>query len=253
MYKIPILAYHGIGDKPGNKYNISVDEFTKQMRWLYALQYNTLTLNELEEFQPNTSKLFFILTFDDGYKSNFGIVPPILKEFGFKAIFFISTGLIEENKTFMNWQQVSELHNNGQNIQSHGHSHKFLNHLAKKEVIFELRQSGNLIKESTHIAPTAFSCPGGRYNKRVIEIAKEIGYKKMFTSKPYHFIPERNMKDFALGRFMITQEITMDDFKRILEGHRLYLSTLRVKYYLKYLLKIAAGDNFYHSIWQKHQ
>jgi peptidoglycan/xylan/chitin deacetylase (PgdA/CDA1 family) len=252
MYKIPILAYHGIGDESRNAYNISVDEFTKQMRWLYELQYKTLTLNELEEFHPDTSKLFFILTFDDGYKSNFNIVLPILKEFGFKAIFFISTGLIERNKTFMNWQQVRELHNNGHSIQSHSHSHRFLNHLAEKEVIFELKQSSNLIKENTRMAPTAFSCPGGRYNKRVIEIAKETGYKKMFTSKPYHFMPERNIKSFSLGRFMITKGITINNFKRILEGHRLYLSTLRFKYHLKYLLKISAGDNLYHSIWQKN-
>jgi len=252
MYKIPILAYHGIGDESGNKYNISVDEFTKQMRWLYELQYKTLALNELEEFQPDSSKLFFILTFDDGHKSNFGIVSPILKEFAFKAIFFISTGLIERNNNFMNWQEVCELHNNGHSIQSHGHSHKFLNHLAEKEVIFELGQSSNLIKENTRMAPTAFSCPGGRYNKRVIKIAKEIGYKKMFTSKPYNFIPERDIKSFSLGRFMITKGITISNFKRILEGQRLYLSNLRVKYYLKYLLKIAAGDNLYHSIWQKN-
>jgi len=253
MHKIPILTYHEIGENSKNNYNISVNEFTRQMRLLHELRYNTLSLKELAESQLDPSKSFFVLTFDDGHKSNFNIAAPILKQFGFKAIFFISTGLIDRNDSFMNWRQVIELHNSGHSIQSHAHSHRFLNHLTDEEVIFELRQSGNLIKENTEISPKAFSCPGGRYNKRVMDIAKELGYKRMFTSKPYYFIPERGIGNFLLGRFMMTRGITMSDFRKLSEGNKLFLLSLQLKYNLKYLSKITMGDNLYHLIWKKNQ
>ena len=51
MKQIPILTYHGLTIanevRKKNRYNISINKFSTQMKWLYQEGYNALTLQEL--------------------------------------------------------------------------------------------------------------------------------------------------------------------------------------------------------------
>lgn len=231
--KIPILTYHGVVENPQNKYNIPADKFKAQMSWLHASNYMTFAFGKPEEFPDSTARPLCVLTFDDGHKSNFDIVMPILEEHGYKAIFFINAGFIGKRGGFIDWDDALEMQKRGHSIQSHGCSHRFLNRLSAKDAAYEFQESRTLIHKNIHTLPLYFSCPGGRYNEQAIKIAKETGYRRMFTSSPRYYEPQKDKESFLLGRFLITGDMTLTQFKKIMDGNRLYVTKLKAEYYLK--------------------
>ena len=91
-------------------YNTEVSTFQKQMTWLSANNFKTLTIGEL--FSKDLladGKRRICLTFDDGWAGNYRNAYPILKEKGFKATFFVATGLIGK-PFYMTWDHIREMH-----------------------------------------------------------------------------------------------------------------------------------------------
>ena len=56
-----------------------------------------------------------VLTFDDGNKSAVTFVAPLLKEYGFKATFFITEGLnfLTNEEHYVTWDEVQRLYEEG--------------------------------------------------------------------------------------------------------------------------------------------
>ena len=66
-----------------------------------------------------------ILSFDDSTLGQYTIAKPILDKYGFKATFFTVCNYVGTNN-HMNWTQISTLHNQGHDIESHTMNHKHL-------------------------------------------------------------------------------------------------------------------------------
>jgi peptidoglycan/xylan/chitin deacetylase (PgdA/CDA1 family) len=108
--EVPILAYHRILDSwtehdyPFDPELISAsrDDFAWQMQFV-AEHYSPITFATLIESLKTGSKLPsrpIIITFDDGFDDNFHIAFPVLKALNMPATFFISTGYIDQARTF---------------------------------------------------------------------------------------------------------------------------------------------------------
>jgi peptidoglycan/xylan/chitin deacetylase (PgdA/CDA1 family) len=69
----------------------------------------------------NTSKLVF-LNFDDGFQSQYTYAKPILDKYGFKASFFVVCNYAGKPDR-MSWQEITTLHNEGYDIESHSMNH----------------------------------------------------------------------------------------------------------------------------------
>jgi len=86
-----------------------------------------------------------MITADDGYKSNYDILYPLLKKYNLKSVFFTNTkyiGLSPDNRPHYNWDQAREMQNSGLvEIQSHGYDHIDYTTLPVKDAV-------NLINES---------------------------------------------------------------------------------------------------------
>lgn len=54
-----------------------------------------------------------LLTFDEGYKDNYFIAFPLLKQYKAKATIFINTASIEHNPDYLNWNQIREMYKSG--------------------------------------------------------------------------------------------------------------------------------------------
>ena len=254
MLQIPILAYHGVSNLPDNKYNVQTESFSEQMEWLNQSGFKTLDQSDLFEFKGTEyykSGSYFVLTFDDGHISNYEFVMPVLEKYGFKAIFFITTGLIEKESNFMDWVKVKELHRKGHSIQCHGHFHMFLNRLKAENVDFELQESRKLIKEHIGVLPDTFSCPGGRYNDSVIKIAKKAGYKRIFTSQPVYYDLQNDLDKYLIGRWFIDKDTDLARFKKIMAMEKCFLRSNRIKYQAKNILKTLIGDRLYQYLFRK--
>ena len=151
-----------------------------------------------------------LLTFDDGYYSNYLIAKEILDKYKIKAIFFISTGFIDlKNKTEINtyikknffdnvlptkldtsemkpmsWRNLEEIIELGHTIGSHTKNHNYLssildNDLLKEEIVL----SGKELERNLGIKVEHFAFPFGNLNSmssNSIRIA-EKKYKYIHT------------------------------------------------------------------------
>src|ERR671920_2631991 len=83
-----------------------------------------------------------IITFDDGYKSQYTNAKPILDKYGYKATFYIICNYVENGEEVvrpnarMSWEDIAELYKEGYDIGSHSMDHKDLSQLSKKMVNF---------------------------------------------------------------------------------------------------------------------
>ena len=88
--EVSVLLMHDIGGE--GTYSISEEQFASQMKLLKDSGFNTVSFEDLYAYTVMGTELPekpLIITFDDGYKSNYTIAYPILKELNMKATIYI--------------------------------------------------------------------------------------------------------------------------------------------------------------------
>jgi len=126
---------------------------------------------------PSSTNKVVILNFYDNDIGQFTNAKPILDKYGFKGTFFIvcSWASSDNNPSRMNWQQITQLYNEGHDINSHSTSHKVLSKLSADDLDYQVGQSKQCFREHIGAEPTVFSPPHskGWNNATVIDtIAK---------------------------------------------------------------------------------
>lgn len=183
---VPILMYHDIDIPKGPWKALFVNPavFTAQLDWLKANGYTTITLGDLYEHWRNNRPLPekpIVLTFDDGYRSMFQTVLPLLKARNMKATFFLCLKYLntpEGLETYM----VEQLARDGMEIGSHTYNHVELTKISTDRFPLELGASKAELEKITK-KPVDFLCyPIGRVNEKVYTAAAEYGYKGAVTT-----------------------------------------------------------------------
>ncbi len=238
MDKIPILLYHdccSAQDGACGGLNIAQDDFRRQMEYLHHNGYACVSLARLlaereyvkgekrtdgrplkpEEVTGDTRKKV-VLTFDDGYKSQFDFVLPILKEAGFSATFFVVVNEIGKAGR-MDWTMIYELAKGGMDIGSHGMSHTFLTGQSNYAVLNELLASKQVLEKYTRRRVDFVAIPHGFYNKQILTIAHDVGFKAVCVlDTGYNNFFDDGM--FLLRRFPIRKGYGLNMFKSIVGG-----------------------------------
>lgn len=93
---IPILAYHDfdyqINLKEDDEWTDSVENFESQMKYIHDNSYTTISMEEFycwKKGKCTLPKKSVLITFDDGNKSIYNFVYPIMKKYGLKGTSFI--------------------------------------------------------------------------------------------------------------------------------------------------------------------
>src|SRR6188472_3322883 len=91
----------------------------------------------------NNNAKALIITFDDGSQGQYTYAKPILDKYGFKATFFIVCNYANNNygNAYMNWQQITQLQNDGMDVESHSMNHKDLTTIPVADLDYEIGQS----------------------------------------------------------------------------------------------------------------
>lgn len=129
---------------------------------LYNSSLNTVETNK-----------FAILNFDDGWKSHYQIVKPILDKYDFKATFYIVCNYVADENTNddkrMNWNDIVDLRNDGMDIGSHTMNHEDLKDLSNSEIEFEIGESKKcLSNRGINVTTFAYPFSSGTDNEFVI-------------------------------------------------------------------------------------
>ena len=117
-----------------------------------------------------------VLTFDDGWRSQYSYAFPVLKKYGFTATFFIYTDAIDHNY-FLTWDQVRFMNSEGMTIGGHTKSHPYLPDVHDPAQLREEIIGGKrIIEDQIHQKIDLFAYPFGHYRDEIIAIVKEAGY-----------------------------------------------------------------------------
>jgi peptidoglycan/xylan/chitin deacetylase (PgdA/CDA1 family) len=107
----------------------------------------------------NTPKVA-ILTFGDGWKSQFTNAKPILDKYGFKASFFVTCDRVGRPAK-MTWQDLVALYKEGHDIESKTMTAPRLTNVSADQLNFEVGESKRCLSDHG-MSPTVFATPHGK-------------------------------------------------------------------------------------------
>lgn len=223
--EITVLMYHDFIDGESNKpTRLPIQNFEEQMKYLHENGYKTATIEELEQFIKGEivlPKKTVVITFDDGYLSNYVYAYPILKKYNFKATMFAVTSTVNEvpeqyvpNKsTHISWIEM----NKSDDIFTFGsHTHD-LHKLSSEEESYLINKSYDDVVKDLRISREKlktqyFAYPYGYYNKQTLEILKRMNFKMAFTVTNGKV--SKNTDPYRIPRYGIDPSVTLEDFKK---------------------------------------
>src|SRR5438309_4047508 len=203
--------------------------FEQQMQ---ELKNRGITVIGMQDFlawkrgEKNIPPRCAIITFDDGWKSQYDVAWPIMKKFGYTFTMFIYTegvsgGTLGGGQA-ITWEQLADMRDNGIDIEAHTATHQDLREghtimvaepgakRTKKKLTGpeyeqwlqnEVVGCKQLLEQRLGIKVNCFAVPFGTYNEHVKEIARNAGYEAMFTvyGQPIRYTSPVD----ALGRYAI--------------------------------------------------
>jgi len=176
--------YHNLWEgadagKDVDSWTIGPQRFREDLQWLRDHGYTTVLPSEVIRGDP-LPKRAVLLTFDDGYKSAYTQVFPILQEFGDKAVVSLITHWIEEGDPgYLTWEECREMADSGL-VEFGSHTHDAHEEgIRRREgecredyearVLSDIQRSIDLIREHLGAAPQFFAYPKGLTDKWALD------------------------------------------------------------------------------------
>lgn len=224
------LMYHEIElpnrqlcqSEPGYvRYVVALQEFRTQISTIQELGLRGVNVSQALDFAGPA----VAITVDDGCETDLIAMAPILREFSFGATFYITTGFLGK-PGYLSKAQLRELSNLGFEIGCHSMTHPYLSDLDDGKLRSEIELPKMVLQEIIGEPVEHFSCPGGRHDPRVSDVAKRAGFRTVADSTPRANSPSTDL--FALGRVAITREIDAAEFQALCHGDALWRLRARV-------------------------
>ena len=149
---------------------------------LYALGFESLSCAQYYDGDYEKDRDYFVLTFDDGYLSNYTILPSVLEETGAYADIFMCTEMTRLDNHFK-YSDAKEMEAGGLiKVYSHFNKHEYINELSKSELKRELKLSlGYLDKRIGGERDMFFAYPHSSYSEETIKYLKDLGITLQFV------------------------------------------------------------------------
>jgi peptidoglycan/xylan/chitin deacetylase (PgdA/CDA1 family) len=214
---------------PKNEYERNLDDFKNDLLYIRKNNYQVLSLEDLLLIETGESELTsdgIIITFDDGFYSNYSMAFPLLSQYEMPGTFFIVPEWIGDTN-YMTWPQVWDVSQYINDvgvkpfcIGSHTSSHPYLEQSAQyftnhqdylNFLSTELADSKNWIVDITGQTNIFLSLPfgDGAYNDDIISTAIYYGYKGIRTSV-YNSFTADEIDLFALPGISILSHYSID-------------------------------------------
>lgn len=205
---IPILMYHNLtgGDEEGDGLNVSKERFEEQIKYLKYHGYNTIDFHEMNSYFKGEGRLPsnpIIITFDDGYQSNYQYGYPILKKYGYKATVFMVTDYIDKEGYMSEYMlrkiQTDEVFD----VESHSVSHDYnLSEFEEDKILREVRDSKEKLEELLEKPVNIFCYPYGRNSEKLRQALKDEGY--IFAVTTQNGVASKDNDFFRLKRLRVS-------------------------------------------------
>jgi peptidoglycan/xylan/chitin deacetylase (PgdA/CDA1 family) len=120
-------------------------------------------------------------------------------------------------------------------------THPYLTDLDEKGLQREIRDAKTKLEQIIGTQIEHFSCPGGRYDQRVLKVARSAGYRTVATSRIHANSQKTDL--YALGRVAMLRDLPLSDFAAISEGSS--LARMRLQSRIREAAKRILGNSTY--------
>jgi peptidoglycan/xylan/chitin deacetylase (PgdA/CDA1 family) len=181
--KLPVIMYHHVGNWGVSRADwapwvVRPEDFAAQLDWLRAHGYRTVTF---EQFAAETAGgrrpagKPVVISFDDGWAAQGGVVKTFLEPRGMKAVLFVFTGAVGPTRNgggYISWEELHELEAAGHEVQSHTVSHGRLTQMLPPQLEREMRESKATIERETKHPCRVVAYPYGDHDRAVMLAAQ---------------------------------------------------------------------------------
>jgi peptidoglycan/xylan/chitin deacetylase (PgdA/CDA1 family) len=184
--KVPILVYHHLsqsvseGSPALRRLTVTAEIFAQQMQYLQDNGYHVITFSALADYFDHGKELPtlpVIISFDDGWETQFEYALPGLEKYHYPATFFVVTDYIGR-PGFISWPQLQTLLTDGMRIGSHSRSHPRLTKIKDTTKLWDqIHNSKTILESQLEISVEEFAYPYGAYNPTAAATVKQAGYR----------------------------------------------------------------------------
>ena len=173
------LMYHHLTDNPEeiSAWTTSPEALKKNLTDLMELGYAPLSLEDYIDGQYDPEADYFIVTFDDGYRSNLTLAEPVLAEMHIPAAIFVVTGYVG-TPHYMSWDDLRAARDGGVfTLYSHTHSHLSASEVPLAQFLADEKTAEESLSaqlgENVH---RVLSYPNGAFTEESMRALRQDGY-----------------------------------------------------------------------------
>jgi peptidoglycan/xylan/chitin deacetylase (PgdA/CDA1 family) len=217
---VAVLMYHRVDasvptDAVGRDLTVEPGAFAAQLAYLRAHAIATITAEELARdiARGKRPERSVVLTFDDGYDDAATTALPILRKYGARGTFYVSSGFVGTPR-HLSWKQLRELRAAGMEVACHGTFHLDLSTLDRAG---QLREAAGCMRRFAHYlggaAPVTYAYPAGKYDTVTLAIMRSLGIVAAFTEAPG--VVEDLARPYELPRRRVRHDDTIASFAEL--------------------------------------
>jgi len=189
---VPLLMYHVIAAPPAGApfpgLYVEPQLFAEQMRALKQAGWHAVTQDQLEAYWRHGVPLGpgkpIVLTFDNGYQSQYTQALPVLQRLGWPAVENIQLSGLPPSQGGLLQRQIKGLVSAGWELDTQGFSHADLVTLDPSELHYQVAVARETIRRRYRVPVNWFCYPSGHYDSAVIAEVKAAGYTGSTTVVP---------------------------------------------------------------------
>ena len=227
--RIPILVYHRFGSVVADSMTVTTPVFESHLRYLRDNHYTVIPLRRFVDYllgkAPPPPARSVVITADDGHRSVFTYMLPLVKRYHIPVTLFIYPSAIANASYAMTWEQLSELKQTGLfDIQSHSYWHpnfriekrRLTATEYEKLVDMQLTKSKSQIEKRLGVTVEMLAWPFGIYDAELIDRARKAGYVAGLTLERRPASQSDNIME--IPRYLMTDAVRGKAFGRLVAG-----------------------------------
>jgi peptidoglycan/xylan/chitin deacetylase (PgdA/CDA1 family) len=181
---VPVLMYHVIAPPPSGApfpgLYVPAPEFAAQMQALKSAGWHAVTLDQLQAYWTKGAKLPagkpIVITFDNGYHSQYTEALPVLRKMGWVADENIQLAGLPPSQGGLTDDQVKAMVDAGWELDTQGISHADLITLGAAALKYQIDTARKRIQRRYGVPVNWFCYPSGHYDATVINAVRAAGY-----------------------------------------------------------------------------
>lgn len=248
---LPVIMYHHVleSSKLLGAYVITPTELENDFKWIQKEGYTPIVVSDLLSYVKDGASLPekpIMITFDDGYESNYVYAYPLLQKYGFKAVINIFGRCTDEftqtedkhiNYSHITWNEIAEMAESG-TIEFQNHSYNMHSNARgqrkgiqklysedaatyRKVLTEDLGKLQAEFQEHLGYTPPAFAYPFGYIEPAADSILREMGFEVTFScEEKIHYITRDPESLYKIKRFNRPHDMATADFFARMEKTR---------------------------------